>query len=116
MLFLKPEGVSSGWEQTDSWRMAAALPGVTVVRDDSGREALRFGAATSGQTLLYDADGALLFSGGITAARGHAGDNAGRSELVSLLNREQSARARTLNPEQSHRDATSVFGCPLFGI
>jgi hypothetical protein len=116
VLFLKPEGVSSGWEQTDSWRMAAALPGVTVVRDDSGREALRFGAATSGQTLLYDADGALLFSGGITAARGHAGDNAGRSELVSLLNREQSARARTLNPEQSHRDATSVFGCPLFGI
>ena len=116
VLFLKPEGVSSGWEQTDSWRMAAALPGVTVVRDDSGREALRFGAATSGQTLLYDADGTLLFSGGITAARGHAGDNAGRSELVSLLNREQSARARTLNSEQSHRDATSVFGCPLFGI
>ena len=57
-----------------------------------------------------------LAKGGITVARGHAGDNAGRSELVSLLNREQSARARTLNPEQSHRDATSVFGCPLFGI
>jgi hypothetical protein len=120
VLFLKPEAFSVGWEQTDSWRQAAALPDVTVVRDDSGLEAHRFGAATSGQTLLYDADGTLLFSGGITAARGHAGDNAGRSELVSLLNRGLSAPVvtmnRTMNRGQSARDATHVFGCPLFGI
>ena len=116
VLFLKPEGFSNGWEQTDSWRIAAALPGVTPVRDDSGREARRFGVATSGQTLLYDADGTLLFSGGITAARGHAGDNAGRSELVSLLTRGQSARPGALNLGQSVHDATRVFGCPLFGI
>jgi hypothetical protein len=57
-----------------------------------------------------------FFSGGITAARGHAGDNAGRSEIVSLLNHEQSQRPRSLNPGQPLRDATSVFGCPLFGI
>jgi hypothetical protein len=116
VLFLKPEAFSNGWEQTDSWRQAAALPDVMVLRDDSGLEARRFGAATSGQTLLYDADGTLLFSGGITAARGHAGDNAGRSELVTLLNRGPSAPAATLNRGQSARDATSVFGCPLFGI
>jgi hypothetical protein len=116
VLFLKPEAFSNGWEQTDSWRQAAALLDVTVVRDDSGLEARRFGAATSGQTLLYDADGNLLFSGGITAARGHAGDNAGRSELVTLLNRGPSAPPVTLNRGQSARDATSVFGCPLFGI
>ena len=116
VLFLKPEGFANGWEQTDSWRIAAALPGVTAVRDDSGREASRFGAATSGQTLLYAADGTLLFSGGITAARGHAGDNAGRSELVSLLNHVRSARMETLNSRLPDRDATSVFGCPLFGI
>ena len=116
VLFLKPEGFANGWEQTDSWRIASALPDVTVVRDDSGREASRFGAATSGQTLLFGADGALLFSGGITAARGHAGDNAGRSELVSLLNHENSHRPRSLKPGQPLRDATNVFGCPLFGI
>jgi hypothetical protein len=116
ILFLKPEGFADGWEQTDSWRLAASIPGVTVVGDNSGREAGRFGAATSGQTLLFDADGALLFSGGITSARGHAGDNAGRAELVSLLNRGRSSRARTLDSGQPHRDATSVFGCPLFGI
>ncbi len=116
MLFLKPEVFANGWEQTDSWRQAATIPDVTVVRDDSGLEARRFGAATSGQTLLYDAGGALLFSGGITGARGHAGDNAGQSELVSLLNRGPSSPAVTLNRGQSARDATSVFGCPLFGI
>jgi hypothetical protein len=116
VLFLKPDGFANGWEQTESWRIASAIPDVTVVRDDSGREANRFGAATSGQTLLFDADGALLFSGGITAARGHAGDNAGRSEIVSLLNHENSRRPRSLIPAQPLRDATNVFGCPLFGI
>jgi hypothetical protein len=58
---------------------------------------------TSGQTVLYDNEGALLFSGGITGARGHAGDNAGRTSLVELLNRGAAGRSRT-----------SVFGCPLF--
>jgi hypothetical protein len=103
ILFLRPEGFARGWEQTDLWRTAAALPDVTVLRDDQGREARRFGAFTSGQTLLYDSDGTLLFSGGITGARAHAGDNAGRSAIVDLLNRGQSNRA-----------ATDVFGCPLF--
>ena len=59
---------------------------------------------TSGQTLLYDRRGSLIFSGGITSARGHRGANAGEAALVSLL---ASGRA--------DRNATSVFGCPLFG-
>ena len=52
----------------------------------------RFGSATSGQTLLYDGDGALRFSGGITGSRSHAGDNAGRRSLVALLNGAQPDR------------------------
>ena len=103
VLFLKPVGVSSKWEQTDLWKTAAAIPGVTLVRDDDGREARRFGSETSGQTLLYDGNGTLRFSGGITGARAHAGDNAGRRSLVALLSGEQPDRA-----------ATNVFGCPLF--
>jgi hypothetical protein len=71
--------------------------------DDEGAEANRFHAATSGQTLLYDADGRLLFSGGITGSRGHAGDNAGENAIVSWVN--SGAAART---------ETSVFGCALF--
>jgi len=104
VLFLKPSQFFDGWEKTDLWRTASALPNATIVRDDDGLEAGRFGAMTSGQTLLYDADGTLLFSGGITGARGHAGDNAGRAALIALLDHKTPA----------HR-ATSVFGCSLFG-
>jgi hypothetical protein len=103
VVFLKPSSMPDGWEKTDLWRKAASLPNTTVMRDDDGREAERFGAATSGQTMLFDANGRLLFSGGITGARGHAGDNAGRASLVALLNRRP-------NPHAS----TNVFGCSLF--
>jgi hypothetical protein len=103
VLFMTPKGFTDGWEKSDLWRSAADLPGVTVVRDDDGREAKQFGAATSGQTLLYDQHGALVFSGGITGARAHAGDNVGRQALVALLNHQPAARR-----------GTSVFGCPLF--
>ena len=103
VLFLRPSGFADGWEKTDLWRSAAALPDVTLVRDDGGEEARRFGAETSGQTLLYDTRGVLVFSGGITGARGHVGDNAGQAALVDLLSRGGS----------DHPD-TTVFGCPLF--
>ena len=102
-LFVKPAGSSDDWEKTDLWQSAVSIPGVTVVVDD-GAEAQRFNAVTSGQTVLYDPEGRLLFSGGITASRGHSGDNAGRSAIVSLLNTGEAERAET-----------SVFGCPLFG-
>lgn len=103
VLFMAPTSFGKGWEKTDLWQQAASIPGVTVVGDADGREAQHFGAETSGQTLLYDERGALVFSGGITGARSHAGDNLGRQSLVALLNRESAT---------SHE--TSVFGCPLF--
>jgi hypothetical protein len=103
VLFLKPEGFSEEWAKSDLWRTAAALPDVTVILDDKGIEALRFGVSTSGQALLYDNAGALLFAGGITGARAHQGDNDGRRSIVALLNR-----------QTPPRKATSVFGCSLF--
>ena len=42
-------------------------------------------SATSGHALLYDARSRLEFSGGITVARGHAGDNVGRSAIEALI-------------------------------
>jgi hypothetical protein len=104
VLFATPVGAASGWEATDLWRRAAAIPGVTVLRDAEGIEAHRFHAATSGQVILYDADGRLRFNGGITAARGHAGDNPGRSAIVEML---------VGNP--SVASETPVFGCSLLG-
>jgi len=102
VFFVRPANFPAGWEQTRLWRGAEAIPGVTVLSDPGGVEARRFGAQASGQTMLYDAAGQMRFSGGITASRGHSGDNPGRSAIVSLLTTGAAETART-----------SVFGCSL---
>jgi hypothetical protein len=103
VLFVRPEGFSEGSEVTDLWQSASDIPGVKAILDGDGREARRFHAATSGQTVLYDPQGRLLFSGGITGSRGHFGDNAGQGAVVAIV-----------NSEVPDRTETSVFGCPLF--
>jgi hypothetical protein len=101
-LFVRPEGMPSGWERTDLWQSAAHIPGITVVADPVGEIAARFGAATSGTTLLYSPDGRLLFRGGITPSRSHQGNSVGRRRIIELV-----AEART------DRGISDVFGCAL---
>lgn len=100
VLFLRSSDVS--WDGSAAWSEAARIPGVTVSWDDEGREAFRFDAKTSGQTLLYDTSGRLIFSGGITFARGHEGDNAGSRIIMALLQTNNS-----VSPE------SPVYGCAL---
>jgi hypothetical protein len=100
VVFFKPEGGDADWTNTDLQRTAAAIPGITVLTDPAAVEAKRFGAQTSGHALLFGPDGALLFSGGITASRGHAGDNAGESAIEAIVNGRRAPQNRTL-----------VFGC-----
>jgi hypothetical protein len=107
VLFLHPANMPAGWEQTDLWRSAVAIPGVKVLVDNDGKETVRFGAQTSGQTFLFAPDGRLLFSGGITESRGHSGDNAGRSAIEDLVTDPHPAPDKTLT--------TPVYGCSLFG-
>jgi hypothetical protein len=102
VLFVRPEGTPADWDDTDLRHSAAAIPGVTVMTDLDEVEADRFNAQVSGQTMLYGVSGKLLFSGGITASRGHSGDNAGRSSIVSLVTYGTAERTRT-----------PVFGCAL---
>lgn len=104
VLFLRPSSKPNDWAHTDLWQSASEIPGVNVAVDLDGREAMRFGAATSGAAVLFDSDGRLLFHGGITAARGHAGSNLARDSVIAL--------ARNESP--SCTDAP-VFGCELFG-
>ena len=101
VVFVEPEGMAPARESA-SWQRAAAIPGVIVVSDPGGREAALFKASTSGHTVLYDAAGRLVFVGGITSARGHLGDNTGRSGILAWLG--DSAAAPPTNP---------VFGCSL---
>lgn len=102
VLFYSPRESGADWQDTDLRRTAAQIPGVTVLSDIDGAEAQRFGAETSGHTFLFDPNGRLLFNGGITASRGHSGDNAGESSVVSLINNRRSERANSF-----------VFGCSL---
>jgi hypothetical protein len=90
-------------QETELWKTAAAIPGVTVLPDRDGVEARRFECSNSGRVLYYGADGALLFAGGVTASRGHSGESDGREALAALL--------KGAAPQHT---ATPVFGCPLF--
>jgi hypothetical protein len=100
--FFAPPGVPADWTETKLMRAARAIPGMNVVVDRDGSITEKFGAMTSGQVLLFDAQGRRLFAGGITGARGHAGWNRGRAWLVAL------ARGEACVPE-----GIPVFGCAL---
>jgi hypothetical protein len=102
VIVVRPTGTDQGREQSSTWSQAQAIPNVTVFPDDQGIEAAHFGALTSGYVVLYDRSGRLLFTGGITGARGHEGDNVGRRRILGLL--DHSILGRT---------GHDVFGCPL---
>ncbi len=91
------------WVRGELWDAAAAIPGVEVRADAGGAAAQRFDAKTSGQCILYSPAGELEFSGGITPARGHCGDDAGTDAIV--------ARASGAFGSQHQVATTPVFGC-----
>ena len=95
VLFSQPSNYPPDWSRSPFWNSAAAIPGVVAQIDVDGLEAKRFGAGPSGFVVLYDATGRLVFSGGITASRGHAGENAGADAIVSLVNGEVASSGPT---------------------
>lgn len=102
VLFYKPDSVPDSWVETDLWDSAKRIPGVETKIDVGGAEQNRFKAHASGEVFVYLPDGNLLFHGGITVGRGHAGDNAGRLALESYLLHGTPPSA-----------GTPVFGCSL---
>ena len=104
VLFVRPKGVADDWTDTRLKKNAESIPGVQVSIDPEGQEATLFGAESSGCVILYDPTGKLLFSGGITASRGHAGDNAGELAVIDLL-----------NGQSVPLKHTEVYGCSLLG-
>jgi len=97
-----PTTEPAGWDRTPLRGRAAGLPGVCVVDDADGQEARRFGAARSGHAVLYGPEGRLRFSGGLTASRGHEGDNAGADTVAAVL---------AGRPPVAER--TPTFGCEI---
>lgn len=104
VVFLHSEHFGERWTKSALWDEAARIPGVTVKADGCGLEARKFGTTSSGSVLVYDSAGKLQFSGGITSARSHEGDNAGADAINALL-------ARSFLPHQIVQ--TPVFGCSL---
>ena len=84
------------------WATASRIPDVEVRADDGGRLARSFGVETSGHLLRYAPEGRLLFEGGITGARGHEGDNVGKTSILAAILGGTPARV-----------STPVFGCAL---
>jgi hypothetical protein len=102
VVFFDAGGNDGTWAKTDLWRYAANIPGVVPLADHNGVEAERFDVSTSGDVLLYDRDGKLVFHGGITGARSHEGDNPGRSAICEYLQTGKISYART-----------PAFGCAI---
>lgn len=97
----RPAEFGPGWEQTDVVTAASRLPRTQVLIDEDGREAALFHGFTSGQTFLYDGDGTLRFSGGVTLLRGHAGFNSGSAGVMQIV--------KSHNGHGAH----PVFGCAI---
>lgn len=106
ILFLAPSSPPPEWNANSATRRKAesarGIRGIRIIEDIDGSEAKIFSAKTSGECLLYNTDGDLLFNGGLTAARGTTGDNENTRSLVSILESQ---------PATAHR--ALVFGCPL---
>ncbi len=102
VVLLNPPQAPADWVSPALLARLAGIPGVSLRRDLDGTEARRFGAEASGFVAVYDAQGQLAFSGGITGSRGHVGDNDGRRAVLALA---------TGQPGELKQ--TPVFGCSL---
>lgn len=102
VLFMRPDREATAWKDSETWASATKIPGVVPLPDTGGAEAALFGARTSGQTVLYDSGGRLIFSGGLTPGRGHVGENVGSARVLSLVEVGAADRAES-----------STYGCPL---
>jgi hypothetical protein len=101
VVIVKPDGADHDFEQGSILDRARSI-GADVMVDLGGKEAARFGAIVSGSTIVYGADGKLVFRGGLTTARGHEGRGPAHDRILALLDR----RAADL--------ATApTFGCAL---
>jgi len=103
VLVFRPSAAASNWERTDLYDRLARFPDVRVKLDMDGKEAERFQVFTSGTVLLFDESGRLLYSGGLTKARGMSGENQSTREI-----------AQAIKANGDGIFTRSVFGCDLF--
>ena len=77
-----------------------------ITLDEEGAIASRFGIEASGHVVVADYQGQILFTGGVTASRGHRGANAHSVLLNEALN--------NVAPQKRAPIQTPVYGCAFF--
>lgn len=102
IFFYAPSSKGPEWVKSSLWKRARSFPNVDVIEDADGAESDAFGARVSGHVFLYDGHGKLVFSGGITPARGHEGDSQGKDSILSFF-----------RGQRSTTSIARVFGCAL---
>ncbi|EAQ79967.1 hypothetical protein [Blastopirellula marina] len=80
-----PTQYDAQWTETRNVVRGEQLPHASVVIDAGGLESHKFGVVSSGHVMAFAPSGELLFSGGVTQSRGHAGNNTGRASLIRAL-------------------------------
>lgn len=102
VIVTRPAGYDGRLQDSPMWAAAVDREVDTIEADEDGRLAARFDAKTSGQAFLYDVDGKLRFSGGLTAGRG--------------VDRPAASALRAIESLASPADTvlhSPVFGCSL---
>jgi hypothetical protein len=102
VVFVRPSDAPEGWERSELWHAAAAIPGVLVSCDSGGVEARCAGAKASGHLIVYDPLGRVALYGGITRGRGREGGSSARQAILTLLRGGEPAIRQS-----------PVFGCEL---
>ena len=97
-----PRNPPQDWDPQKAAALPSQLPMARCHADLDGALAANLGALTSGHVQVFGPDGLLRFSGGVTAGRGHVGDNG-------------AARAfgKSLSALPIETSRTAVFGCPI---
>lgn len=103
---VQPRDPDKQWRATPLVRHLEQLPESNLRVDTEGKETRTFGVSTSGQVLVYSPEGRLLFSGGVTGARGHSGHNLGIATLNETLSLGEPGSSKCCD----------VYGCPLFPL
>ncbi|MEM1109875.1 MAG: RedB protein [Planctomycetota bacterium] len=106
IVFFDTAGRHDEWAQTRLKEMAGQIPGARVALDSDGAEARLFGVRTSGYVVVFDREEKVVFSGGVTASRGHAGASPGLDAIESLLINDTA-------PSVGRPAEAAVYGCPL---
>ncbi|QDS86054.1 hypothetical protein EC9_02120 [Rosistilla ulvae] len=106
-----PTNEPSDWRDSRLNQRAQTLPNSTLVPDHQGIECARFGVNTSGTVMLFDPAGKQLFSGGVTTARGQAGESRAGGWLRTLLTQHDATHHP--HPDRDMCVVQPAFGCKL---